>query len=101
VALLTLDQDYAGQWAADNGVAIRGEDLAADGRLREAVAAEVAAVNRTLESFASVKDFAILPREFAMDRGEVTPSLKLRRRVIEERWRETIDAMYPPESGRC
>ncbi|HUT77704.1 MAG TPA: long-chain fatty acid--CoA ligase [Polyangia bacterium] len=101
VALLTLDQEYAARWAADNGLPARGEDLAADGHLREAVAADVAAVNRALESFSTVKGFAILPREFTMDRGEVTPSLKLRRRVIEERWREAIDAMYPPETGRC
>jgi long-chain acyl-CoA synthetase len=101
VALLTIDQEYAAQWAADNGLAARGEELAAEPRLREAVTADVAAVNRALESFSSVKDFAILPREFTMDRGEVTPSLKLRRRVIEERWRATIDGMYPPESGRC
>jgi len=101
VALLTVDQEYAEQWAADAGIAARGEELAGDGRLREAVAADVAAVNRNLESFSSVKDFTILPREFAMDRGEVTPSLKLRRRVIEQRYREAIDAMYPPESGKC
>ncbi|MFO8072340.1 MAG: hypothetical protein R6V85_10745 [Polyangia bacterium] len=59
------------------------------------------AANQRLDSFSTVKRFEVLPREFSMDRGEVTPSLKLRRRVIGERYREIVDGLYPGESGTC
>ncbi len=101
VALLTLDAERAERWARDNGVEARGEDLCESERLRRLVAEEVEAANDKLDSFSTVKRFAVLPREFSMDRGEVTPSLKLRRRVIGERYREIVDGLYPGESGTC
>ena len=100
-ALLTLDMEYTSSWARDNGITATGEALAADPGIRAAVEAEVAGVNMSLESYESIKKLAILPAEFSMDKGEVTPSLKLRRRVIEKNHRELIDSLYPPESGRC
>jgi len=53
-------------------------------------------VNRDLSRFEQIKRFAIVPREFSADEGEVTPTLKLKRRVIEERFAAEIERLYEP-----
>ena len=57
-------------------------------------------LNAGLPRFASVKRFAILPREFSEAEGEVTPSQKLKRKAVEQRYRADLDAMYrdPPRT---
>jgi len=54
----------------------------------------VDALNRDLAPFERIKKFALLPREFSVDSGELTPTLKVRRRVVEEKWRDVIDRVY-------
>jgi long-chain acyl-CoA synthetase len=54
----------------------------------------VDALNRELAQFEQVKQIALLPTEFTIAGGELTPTLKVRRRVVETRWRETIERMY-------
>jgi long-chain acyl-CoA synthetase len=54
----------------------------------------VDALNRELAQFERIKRIALLPREFSMDAGELTPTLKVKRKVVEERWREQIEEMY-------
>ncbi len=51
-------------------------------------------VNRDLSRFEQIKRFAIVPREFSAEEGEVTPTLKLKRRVIEERFASEIENLY-------
>jgi len=51
-------------------------------------------LNGTLAQFERVKRFALLPTEFTMERGELTPTMKVRRQVVEQRWRPLIDTIY-------
>ena len=51
-------------------------------------------LNRELSQFEQIKRIAILPREFTIDSGELTPTLKVKRKVVEEKWRETIERLY-------
>jgi long-chain acyl-CoA synthetase len=51
-------------------------------------------LNASLPRFATVKKFTILPGEFTEQNGEVTASQKLKRKLIEQRYREALDAMY-------
>jgi len=51
-------------------------------------------LNHTLAQFERVKRFAVLPKEFTMERGELTPTMKVRRQVVEERWRAVIEKLY-------
>ena len=54
----------------------------------------VAKLNVGLAQFERIKRFALLPSEFTLERGELTPTLKVKRRVVEERYRSEIDALY-------
>ena len=51
-------------------------------------------VNRSLADYELLKSFALVPDEWAIDSGELTPSLKLKRRVLEERYREQIASLF-------
>ncbi len=94
-ALVTLDAEAARKWAGMNG--FEGRDLAALSGLPELKAALQRGfdkVNAILPRYATIKKFRVLPAEFTEAAGEVTPSQKLKRRVIEGRYRQELDAMY-------
>jgi len=94
VALLTMDREHVEGFAAEKGIAATGDALAADPTVLAAIDADVLKLNATLDSFATVKRVAVLPTEFSIDKGEVTPSLKLRRKVISSRYRELLESLY-------
>ncbi len=94
-ALVTLDPDALAQWAQSNSVVER--DPAALARredVRAVVAAAVAELNSGLNRWETVKDFRILEHDLTVESGELTPSLKLKRRVVEKRYKDVLDEMY-------
>ena len=76
------------------GVLSDRAELARDERVRAAVQEAVDAVNANLARHEQIKRFAILPRDFSMAEGELTPTLKLKRRVCEEHFAAEIEALY-------
>ena len=54
----------------------------------------VEALNQALAHFERIKKIRVLPREFTIETGELTPTLKIRRKVIERNWRDEIEAIY-------
>jgi long-chain acyl-CoA synthetase len=54
----------------------------------------VDSLNRDLSQFERIKRIAILPREFSIESGELTPSLKVKRKVVEEKWKDAIESLY-------
>ena len=68
--------------------------------MRDALRGAVESANRQLASFESIKRFALLPDEPTPEAGTLTPTLKLRRRILIERHRELIDSLYAPETDR-
>jgi long-chain acyl-CoA synthetase len=100
-ALVTLDALAISRWASENGRDGEGPDaLARAPEVRNLVQRAVDQLNAGLPRFASVKRFAIMPREFSEAEGEVTPSQKLKRKAVEQRYRADLDAMYrdPPRT---
>lgn len=97
VALLVLDPDTAPAWAAARGIEADPCALADHPAVREEVARAVGAANARLNRTEQVKRYRLLRDEWGPETGELTPSLKLRRRTIRDRYADTIDALYRPE----
>jgi long-chain acyl-CoA synthetase len=55
---------------------------------------EIEKLNQKFSSPEQIKKFSILPRDFSIDDGELTPTLKIRRKQINENWLETIESLY-------
>lgn len=83
------------QWAKEQGIVFSSrEQLVANSRVIELYQGIVSEVNRDLAHFETLKKILIVADEFTVEAGEVTPTLKLRRRVIEQKYKQQIDAMY-------
>jgi long-chain acyl-CoA synthetase len=93
-ALLTLDEDEIGRWAAERGIAGDVATLSRDPQVHELVACIVEDVNRDRSRFEQLKRFELLPRDFTIEAGELTQTLKIRRRAIAERYRPEIERLF-------
>jgi long-chain acyl-CoA synthetase len=95
VALVVLDHEMVPAWAARNGVAAAAvSELATHELVVEEVQRAVEAANQRLARAEQVKRFAVLPVEWTAESEELTPTLKLRRRIIHAKYAERIDALY-------
>jgi long-chain acyl-CoA synthetase len=94
VALITLDPDAMARFARETGREGDLAKVAADPEVRARIQLEVDATNRKLSQFETVKRFAILPVDFTIDSGELTPTLKIRRKVVAERYGKVIEGLY-------
>jgi long-chain acyl-CoA synthetase len=94
-ALVTLDAPAVEGWAKEHGItAATPEELAANPEVQKLIEAEVGAVNQHLASWESIKYVRVLPQDFSTESGELTPSLKVKRKVIAERYADVIESMY-------
>ncbi len=94
VALITLDPEEIAPWAQERGLP---DDLAALSRTDEARALVQEELDRANAHYAQVeqiKKFAILDRDLTIEDGELTPTLKVKRTVVSERFADLIEAMY-------
>lgn len=98
-ALVTLDPEALGEWAARHGLA-GAADLTQRPEVRALVQRAVDELNAGLPRYATLKKFTILPAEFSEQSGELTPSQKLKRKVIEQRYQAALDAMYAGAPAR-
>ena len=80
--------------SAEAGVSGEPEKLVEDARVLSVVQRAVDDLNRDLGSWESIKYFRLLAHDFSEESGELTPTLKVKRRTVQERYRELIDAMY-------
>jgi long-chain acyl-CoA synthetase len=97
-ALITLDAEEIGKWARERGIAGGVEELARDERVRELIQGVLDDVNAERSRYEQVKRFTILPRDFTMDDGEVTPTLKLKRRVVHSHFEGELEELYAGET---
>jgi long-chain acyl-CoA synthetase len=94
VAVLTLDGEVAPVWAAARGLPGDLGTLASDPVVLEEIAAAVDAANVRLARVQQVKKWTLLPDEWTAESEELTPTLKLKRRVIHTKYASAIDALY-------
>ncbi len=94
-ALITLDEETIMKWARDNGLAGKEyPDVVTSSEVRALLEPYFAEVNKTLAKYESVKKFEILPKDLSVDAGEMTPSLKVTRKVVEKKYSTLLDKMY-------
>jgi long-chain acyl-CoA synthetase len=95
VAILTLDGDVAPVWAKARGIEADSlAELAANPVVLAEVEAAVSAANQRLARVQQVKRWRLLPVEWTADTEELTPTLKLKRRIVHAKYADDIDALY-------
>ncbi|WP_157245180.1 AMP-dependent synthetase/ligase [Nonomuraea typhae] len=93
-ALVTLDMDVVRPWAEAEGLPADADALRGHPRMLQEVQTAIDQVNATLATYETVKKFAVLPADFTVETGELTASLKIRRKVVEEHHGKVLDGFY-------
>lgn len=94
-ALIFIDEDNVVKFAQDNKVPFTTyASLTQAKEVIQLVASEIAEVNKSLARVEQIKRFIILPKKLLEEDGEVTPTMKLKRKYINETYAELIDSMY-------
>ena len=100
VALLTLDIDAAKTYALENQISYQNPStLAQNSKIQELLRDAVAEVNMELSSFESIKNFHILGDDFTVENGELTPSLKVKRKYCDRKYGHLINGLYGIDKG--
>jgi len=93
-ALITLDPDGLASWAASEDLSGDYATLVGDDRTRAYIQTCVDELNHRLNKWESIKAFRLLDRDLSIEDGELTPSLKVKRKVVETRYAGLIESMY-------
>ena len=94
-ALVTLDPDAIAGWAAANGMAGRSyAEIVTSDAARELVQGYVDKLNDSLNRWETIKKFTILDHDLSIEMGDLTPSMKLRRRAVVDKYQDQLDALY-------
>jgi long-chain acyl-CoA synthetase len=94
-ALILIDEETVVKYAQDHRIPYSTfEDLARSRDVVRLIQSEVDRVNKTLSQVETVKRFALLPRRFYDEDGDVTPTKKVKRRALEQRYAELVESLY-------
>jgi long-chain acyl-CoA synthetase len=94
VALVTLDPDAIAGWAEENGVSGDYADIVASDTCRTMVQGYVDELNSNLNRWETIKKWELLDHDLSVESGELTPSMKVKRNVVEDNYKERLDAFY-------
>ena len=95
VALVTIEEEAIKKWARESGLGeLSYGDIAAHPKTRELLKGFFQQLNANLASYESIKDFAILPADLTQEAGELTPSLKLKRKFVEKKYSHLLEKFY-------
>lgn len=87
------------RWAKENGVSGSHEEIVKNPKVQQQYEALVKKVNTSLEHHETLKKVSVVPDDWTVDSGELTPSMKLKRRVILEKYKDQIEKMYSGGGG--
>ena len=94
-ALITLDDEMIQEWAAKNGLGGKTTaELAKEPQVYALIEEHVQKLNGQLERWETIKKFIILPRDLTIEDGELTPSMKVRRKIVEQKYLSELDSLY-------
>ncbi len=94
-ALITLDPDGVAEWAAHHGMAGKSyAEVVASPEMHDVIQGQIDELNAKLNRWETIKKFAILDHDLTVENGEITPSMKVKRNVVEANNKELLDAFY-------
>lgn len=94
-ALIALEADAATAWAAQHGLAGKSyAEIAESPQVHEELQSAIDELNSKLNRWETIKKFAVLDRDLTVESGELTPSLKVKRKVVEDNNRAILDGFY-------
>lgn len=94
-ALITLDPDGVTEWANGNGMAGRSySEVVASPQINALIQGQIDELNSKLNKWESIKKFAILDHDLSVESGEMTPSMKVKRNVVEANNKALLDSFY-------
>jgi long-chain acyl-CoA synthetase len=94
-ALITIDEEAFPRWAEEHGKeGHKIADLTDDPELRKEIEAAVEHANQAVSRAESIRTFKILPEDFTIEGGELTPTMKVKRRVVADKYEEQIEQVY-------
>jgi long-chain acyl-CoA synthetase len=94
-ALVVPNFDALEKWARENGVSAASRaELVADPKVIALYEKTINDLSGHLAQFERIKKIALLPHEFTLEAGELTPTLKVKRRVVEQKYKDVIDRLY-------
>jgi long-chain acyl-CoA synthetase len=94
VALVTLDAEEVQKLASEDGVPADPDVWSENAKLRQMISDHIDQVNRKFARVEQVKKFKILPHDFAQETGELTPTMKVKRAVVADKYSREIDELY-------
>jgi long-chain acyl-CoA synthetase len=95
VALITVNADELSKFARDHGIlASESATIVKHPKVVERVGRTVEEKNTQLQSYAKIKRFTVLADDFTLDGGELTPTLKVKRKVVSQKYRDAIEELY-------
>ena len=95
VSLLTMDPEEIPAWAGERGISYSDlSELAEHPKLISLMQSEVERINSELATFENVRKFRILSRDFSIEDGELTPTLKVKRKVVREKYKPILMELY-------
>jgi long-chain acyl-CoA synthetase len=94
VALITLDPDALADWAKENGVSGDYAEIVESDACRQMVQGYVDELNGRLNRWETIKKWSLLDHDLSVESGELTPSMKVKRNVVEDNYADLIDSFY-------
>ena len=95
VALVTINEETVGKWATDNGLTFRGyADLASRPEVKALIMEDVESINKELPPYETVKQIHLCDEDWTVENGFLTPSFKVKRRIVEGANQDALDEFY-------
>jgi len=94
-ALVTVNEPELKNWLKNEGIKLEnGEAITEHKSIVKLIGGEISHANESLARYETIKKFKILPKDFSIESGELTPSLKVKRRVVQERYKDILESLY-------
>ncbi|GAA2076371.1 long-chain fatty acid--CoA ligase [Aeromicrobium halocynthiae] len=94
-ALITLDPDAVAEWAENNGMSGKSySEVVKSDKIQEIIGGQIEELNSRLNRWETIKKWAVLDHDLSIESGEITPSMKVKRNVVEANNKELLDSFY-------